>query len=353
MDILEYFYQNPPKNPKFIDRKTYFNGNKIILQGAINSGKTALLIQYLEEFGQDFLYLNLEDIRVDFIPNLNEFIKDKKIKAIGFDGVKNDFYTPCKCDNIIISTTSNSFFIDKFTKVKLNGLDYEEFIAFYRKNYEAKTLFSHFLARGNGAKSAFLQDFEVSEFLQMKIKAYLGEQKAKILSKIAAYVHQPFNTHKIYKDLKETTKISKDNIYRILSEFENENLINFVHHIDEKSSLKRVYFSDFGFKNALGYEKDPKKTVANMVFCELLKLENELFFSDEIDFFIPKKNLAILVIPFLPPEFIFLKFKKSINYYKNLGITKVEVISNSNNSNIAFEGIRCSVMPFWQWAVAL
>lgn len=42
MDILEYFYQNPPKNPKFIDRKTYFNGNKIILQGAINSGKTAL-----------------------------------------------------------------------------------------------------------------------------------------------------------------------------------------------------------------------------------------------------------------------------------------------------------------------
>ena len=75
------------------------------------------------------------------------------------------------CDNIIISSDLNSLHIDEFEEFEIFGLDYEEFILFYRKNYEARTLFSHFLIRGNLAFSPFISEFETTAFLQKHIKA--------------------------------------------------------------------------------------------------------------------------------------------------------------------------------------
>ncbi|ALV23636.1 ATPase, AAA family [Campylobacter iguaniorum] len=354
MKTLEYFYQNPPKNAKFIDRKVYFDDDKILLKGSMNSGKTTLLCEYLERF-DNFLYINLEDFRLNSqsLENLGEFIKANDIKAVGFDGVKNGFILPCKCENIIISTTSNLLNFDDFTEVKLGGLDYEEFIAFYRKSYEARTLFSHFLARGNGAKSAFLQDFEITPFLQTKLRASLDSFGIGILSQIALQIHQNFNGHQIYKNLKNLGKISKDKLYENFSYLQENNFINFIPNFNEKSMFKRVYFSDFGLRNALSFDKDPKIIIANMVFCELLKLESEIYFTDEVDFYLPKESLGIIIIPFSAPEIIFLRFKKHLKFYKQLGINKVIIISNANEANTALEGIKCQILPFWQWAVTL
>lgn len=357
MDILEYFYENPPKNGKFIDRKLKPSGNKILLKGGLNSGKTTILTEYLQNFkDKEFLYINLDDARINelnFLLNLNDFIKTKGIKALGIDGVKNDFKLQFKCENIIISTCYNSLELEGFSDFFINGFDYEEFIANYGKNYEARTLFSHFLARGNRVKTAFLQDFEITEFLQTKLRSVFKPLLISVISKLALQIHQNFNAYKIYKELKTHTKISKDKIYEAVREFEDINLICFVPHLDEKSSFKRVYFYDFGLKNVLSYEKDPKITVANMVFCELLKLQSKIYFDDKIDFYLPQKNIAIKIEPFLPPELIFLKFKKQIDHFKNLGIKKICIISNANEADNAFEGVRCVIVPFWKWAVTL
>lgn len=354
MKTLEYFYQNPPKNAKFIDRKVYFDDDKILLIGSTNSGKTTLLCEYLQSF-ENFLYINLEDFRLNLqsLENLKDFIKINNIKALGFDGAKDDFILPCECENIIVSTSSNSLNLKDFLRVKLCGLDYEEFIAFYRKNYEARTLFSHFLARGNGVKTAFLQDFEITTFLQTKLSSSLNTLQIQVLSQVALQIHQAFNAYQIYKTLKTQNKISKDKLYESLNFLKDNNFINFVPNLSEKSIFKRVYFSDFGLRNALSFDKDPKIIIANMVFCELLKLESEIYFSDEVDFYLPKESLGIIIIPFSAPEIIFLRFKKHLKFYKQLGINKVIIISNANEANTALEGIKCQILPFWQWAVTL
>lgn len=357
MQTLEYFYQNPPKNPKILNRKINLDGKKILLKGGINTGKTTFLIDFLEKFGINrFLYLNLDDLRLSskkVFLNLNEFIDANNIIAIGFDGFMEDFDISCKCPNIIVSTINRDLKLDGFDEFHIRGLDYEEFISFYRKNYDARTLFSYFMTHGNGLKSPFLQDFEIIQFLQLRLKSSYDLLQLSILKELTAQVDETFNAYKVFKLLKQTKKISKDRLYENITKFEKENMINLISNFDSRSKFKKLYFSDFSLKNVLSFQKDPKKIIANMVFCELLKLDCEIYFTREIHFYLPEKNSAILVIPFSDAKLIFLRFKKDLSYFKKLGINKIDVISNANEASSAIEGIRCNVMPFWQWATSL
>ena len=238
-------------------------------------------------------------------------------------------------------------------QLEILGLDYEEFILFYRKNYEARTLFSHFLIRGNLAFSPFLSEFETTAFLQKHIKASKGDLNIKILANIANFMHQPLNSFKIYKNLKAHIKLSKDKLYQNIADLEDQNLIKTILHINDNITLKRVYFSDFALKSALSLHKDPKATIANMVFCELLKLKKEIKYSNQIDFIVPNMSYGILILPFLPSELAILKAKKLSNHCNELGLKRVDIISNSQSQIAKFEKITYNVMPFWQWAVGL
>ena len=189
MNILENLYQNPPKSREFLERKININGFKILIKGANGSGKSSLILNHLNKF-DNFLYIDLDDVRnfgIDF-NNLNEFIKAKNIKALAIENLKSKIELP-NCDNIIISSDLNSLHIDEFEEFEIFGLDYEEFILFYRKNYEARTLFSHFLIRGNLAFSPFISEFETTAFLQKHIKASKGDLNSKILANIADFIH--------------------------------------------------------------------------------------------------------------------------------------------------------------------
>ena len=64
-------------------------------------------------------------------------------------------------------------------------------------------------------------------------------------------------------------------------------------------------------------------------------------------------NLGILILPFLPLELALLKAKKLSNYCDDLGIKRVDIISNSQSQIVKFDKITYNLMPFWQWAVWL
>lgn len=352
MSILESLYQNPPKYREFLERKIQIQSPKIILKGVNGSGKSSLILNHLSKF-DNFLYIDLDDVRSLGVElNLDEFIKAKGIKAVAIENLKEPITLP-KCDNIIISTDLNSLYMDGLDEVEILGLDYEEFMLFYHKNYEAKTLFSHFLNRGNLAFSPFLSEFEIGGFLQKYIKSSKGELNTKILANIANFIHQPLNSYQIYKNLKFHMKLSKDRLYQNIIELQDQNLIKTTKHISDDTSLKRVYFSDFALKSALSIHKDPKATIANMVFCELLKLKKEIKYSNQLDFIISDMNLGILILPFLPLELALLKAKKLSNYCDDLGIKRVDIISNSQSQIVKFDKITYNLMPFWQWAVWL
>ena len=76
MQNLKYFYENPPEVQKFIARKKQINSPKTILCGAINSGKSYILNDYISNFKKDeFLYINFADLRYKFTHLNTEFDK--------------------------------------------------------------------------------------------------------------------------------------------------------------------------------------------------------------------------------------------------------------------------------------
>ncbi|MDR2342165.1 MAG: ATP-binding protein, partial [Campylobacteraceae bacterium] len=68
-------------------------------------------------------------------------------------------------------------------------------------------------------------------------------------------------------------------------------------------------------------------------------------------FYLPKRSLAILCIPFLQPEFINRRFKKLLNELRMLGVTTLQVITLGNEGKYKDEGLTCELIPFWEWAM--
>lgn len=359
MDILNYFFENPPKLENFIPRKQSIDFKYTLLSGSPFCGKTSLALNFLYKFDK-FLYVNLGDIRLldyEFLKNLNDFVISKKLNAICIDKVESiqdqSFISNLQkiCENIVLISNQKDYNIDKFEKINLQGLDYEEFIAFYHKNYGEMTLFSHFLALGNSPKTAFLNSN--NEYLKTMLKSKFDDIQIKILTQISDKISKPFNAYEIFKILKQNYKISKDRFYGDLAFLENYGIIKFSNDLNQKAKFRRIFFSDFALKSILGFEKNPNAIIANMVFCELQKLHEVIQFSEFSDFLLPNLHQAVISVPFLSSDLAILRAKKHIKYFLDLGIHKITIISNSGEIHTAHEGIKINIMPFWYWAAGI
>jgi len=365
MQILNVLYQNPPKNIKFIDRKLTIDSSKTIIIGANASGKTSLVIDYLKKFkNEESLYINLNDIRVDkseILENLISFLKiNSNVKIVAIDNLDSqitadNFYKILKdnVENIIFTTNKKSIKLEEFKSLILHFLDYEEFIAFFHKNLDQDALFSHFLSRGRSVTSALLDISEVNSYLQNILKENLDDMHINLLKECVAFQGQSLSVYELYKRLKERIKISKDSVYASLGELEESGYISLVAKFNEPNATKRLYFEDFALRNALSFKKDFTKNFTNVIFCELFKFEEQIFYTKEIDFFLAKKKLAIICVPFSAPEIVFLKFKKLHASLKELGISKLQIISVANQAEQSIEGIKCEILPFSRWSLGL
>lgn len=349
MNALEFFYQNPPKLGNFITRKQNIEYKKTIISGSPFSGKTTLAIDFLYKF-ERFLYVDLNDLRLwndEILVRIDEFVEKNKIEAICIDGMKKEM--DFKCENIVLISEFKDLRIQGYANLELNGLDYEEFIAFYGKNYNQMTLYSHFLAIGNSPGSAL----GVQNYLKTALRARFSDLELRILSKISSEISQTFNAFKIYKELKLEMKLSKDKFYETMEKLRLKGAIDYLQNLNSKAKFARIYFGDFALKYALNFEKDPSLVISNMAFCELKKLGESMFFTQEADFFIPNLKQVIIVAPFLAPEFAVLRIKRQIRRYIEMDAFHVIVISNANDENTAFEGVKISVTPFWRWAAGI
>lgn len=353
------FYQNPPKISKFYDRKINIQSDRFVLKGTINSGKSMLLKEWLLKDGKEneILYINLDDIRCDekyIKQNLQNFLDSHKhIKVLAIDGIKNDF--DIKFDNLKVGFASRNHELNlkNFDEIIVNNLDFEEFMLFYKKKFDVGTMFSSFINYGNGAGSAFYDINEINLFLQNILKSNLDLIEIEILKQCSELVNKTFSVNAIYKILKQSMKISKDRVYESVFRLENERYINLLSKLNQENSSKKLYLSDFGMIAMLSINKNFQAIFSNIVYCELLKLKQEFFYENDIEFFIPNLRLGIVCIPFRGSDLVFLKFKKLIKKLKELKIVKFIVVSMSSSASLEIEGIKCEIMPFWQFSASL
>ena len=252
----------------------------------------------------------------------------------------------------IISTRDRELILPGFERIELLPLSFEEFIAFDKRHNEINSMISAFLAQGGGAKNPFIAPAEILEFEQRLLAANFSRTEILVLKECLGFVHAAFSVNKIYTALKPRIKISKDAVYGTIAKLERENFIRFLSKAGEPTRAKKLYFSHFNMREILTSKKDFPKKFANVLFCELLGLNTPIFYTKELDFYLPGLKMGVLVIPFSDADIIFLKFRKILSVLKRLGITSLKVVSMANSGRLEIEGIRCDVVPFYEFALS-
>ena len=278
---------------------------------------------------------------------LDEFIAKNEIEALCIDSAPRGFASEFKCENVVVASRYDNSNLKDYSNLTLRGLDFEEFIAFYPRPLAEGAAFSHFLALGNSPECAKAAS---AEGLRLSFLARFEPLERKILSRLAPRLSSPLAALQVFREIKESEKLSKDRFYRTLATLEETGAIGFVASSDEKAKFRRVFFGDFALKSLLAISKDPRAVIANMVFCELAKMEQEPVFTSFADFVLAGRALAITVSPFSDPELAALRVKKRAREFLDLGITRALVVSNAGELKTAHEGLKIEISPFWRWA---
>jgi len=316
---------------KIYERKIKLEYQNTIIYGPKGVGKTFLILDFLKNFNGKFIYIDLNDPR------------EKKLNLSGYDLVILENYNrffPLP-NTITFLTSINEFHIRGFKEIELKNLDFEEYFSFDRHQSITHS-FNYFLSDGNSAELLFLDDFFKAKKLQENLK--LMPYDYDILKFLFSHIGEKFSLYQIYQILKKTKKLSKDKFYDEIETLQKDKVIFFVDKFNSSKAPKKVFSYNFGYKNALTYDKNVLGILENMVFLEL---DDEVYYLDKANFYLPEISKIILVYPFITEMQLIDKLKK---LPRNIDFDIIEVVTISNEFEIEFKNKKVEVKPFWVWS---
>ncbi len=350
MKILQFFYDNYPKNQSFKERKIQIQTNKnLIVKGGFASGKKNLILNFLSSYkNENILFIDCADLKFDekSLLHLNSFlIYNPQIKFLVLCNFCYEFdFSILKHLNlqIILSVNMINFKLNDFEELHLDFLDFEEFISLNKKNIDIKSMVSYFLHIG---RNTITQNQEVNSTY---LKSFYSPLELNILKFISSNISGEFSTNDLFKSMKEKMQISKDTLYKNITKLEQNYTLYFVKNYEK--NLKKVYFWDFSLKNSLSIQKDFNALFENLVLNEMFKFKQEIFYTKYFDFYIPNLKIAFLCLPFKDKDLILLKIKKILSK-NHLKISSIFVITLSQNTEFFINGVRILLLPFDEWAL--
>lgn len=315
-----------------------------LICGAISSGKKSLAFYNLD----DFVYIDMSDLR--FInADFKSFIEKNNIKNL----IINEPCTEFELGNLercyILSSNKNYSYKD-FIKIKLDFLDYEEFISFSKKNYSPSEHLSNYLLLGQNPANVELSALNAALNTQKILKQSLSENEIIALKELALKIGTQTSILNLFKEFLKHKKISKNDFFKCIYSLEDKFLLHWVKHIDK--NLKKPYFCDFSMKNSLSFKKDFSKTYENLIANELLMVYDEIFYDHDISFIIKSANLGILCEAFTNKDFIKLKSKKLSKRAKDLGINQILVLSLNEQFKDSFDGVKFIGQTLNTWLIS-
>jgi hypothetical protein len=352
MEILENLYDIKHKNNHYYARKISINSKKTLINGVKKSGKTSLIIDYLTNFNhEEILYIDLNDTRVDkkyIAKNLKNFIKTKPIKILIIENYDHSFELP-EVEEIILTCKDS---IKSFDTLTLYPLDFEEFISFDTRHSNIEHIFQIYANIGSYPQIILNSSNSVHWSMQEMLHVMISDAvEFEIFKKFSEAQSSKISLFQIYNQLKSQIRISKDSLYKKVKKLEDEKMLFLVQKYGSPKSSKKLFLIDFALKNALTFKKEFLKRFQNMVFLELMKKGYTIYYSDNIDLYIPENQYGVLCIPFLPQEMIKLRLEKILLHVKELGIKKIDIVTIGNEGKFWLKNTKCSIIPFWDWAL--
>lgn len=181
-----------------------------------------------------------------------------------------------------------------------------------------------------------------------------------ILKKIAESVTKPLSFSRLTNILKNTgMAIGKQTVKNYVGYMTDSYLLftlqNYAAKLVDKETSPKYYFMDTGLLGLMLLDSKSAQ-LENLVAIELIRrygVENVFFFENnvEIDFYIPSERLAIQVSLQVLDDIDTKEretraFAKLNNFIPD---SKCILITNSEETNLEYDGIDIEVIPIWKW----
>ncbi len=350
--ILNIFFTNKPKTEQFFPRKIKLpKQGSFHLYGARGTGKTALIIDYLNSLKDKYLYIDCQDPifileDIDSI-EIETFIKEEGINTVVLDHYFEGFLDtlPKASQLIVISRHEQNVPLPKY---ELMPLDFEEFINF-KKGSDAPSIFSLY------TKSGSLPRVAKSGSSMLSCREIFFEkfdtQEGKVIMVLALFQAKTATSHQIYQRAKEYFKISKDWIYKTIKNYENEKLL-FQIPLHQSGIGKKIFLYDFVLSRYLNKHQTFSVTFDSIVALALIK--NRLTPKASISplgYFI--NSSFIQISPFESEVDIWQKIHSNFSFYTQNGIKEVTIVTVNISYSFKIKNINFRALPFYEWIIEL
>jgi len=356
MHIIQSLFEEAPKRVRFTTRKYNIENPKTIIYGVSGSGKTALVLNHLHTSHtldkKKFLYIDLNDLRINDSIDSNElekFCKDNSIDILAVENYNGSLELP-NVEQIII-TSQSPINLDGFHHIRLMGLDFEEFIAFDTRFENLQESLSHYLKNGNFPELLFTHESQHSRILQNLLKLKLNSLELKIIIRASQDSGRKISAHQIFTKIKLQMKTSKDSFYSAFEKLQKNGYIYLIAKFNQPRAAKKLFLCDFRLQNILSFKKDFNTTFANLIVLQLLKLNLQIRYTDEIDFYIYNEKRVVLSIPFINHEQLDSRLHSLDEMIENKNIKKIEIVTMNREQHFNYKEIEVDITPFTQWAL--
>ena len=359
----------------------------LVIIGIRQCGKSTLALQFVNKTGQDYFYLNFEDIRLSSFETadfslLDKLIKDSKCELLFFDEIQNapkwELYIRQKLNEKyhVVLTGSNASMLSRELGTKLTGrhlekelfpFSYSEFLRWAEKKtcvesfdeYLQSGGFPEFLKTGNMEIVSNLQNDIIYRDIAVRYKLRDASSLRRLFSYLASNASQQISPSKLTSvcGVKSSTTVLE-----YLSYFEASYLIQimpqFAYSLKAQSlAPKKVYISDLGLIQAssVSFSKNFGALLENFVFNHLrLQTKDLCYFSNsnsECDFIAnPNKNpLCIQVCYDMNSD----NQDREINgIFAALDFFNVKegyILTRNSRDEILKNGKRVNVLPAWEY----
>jgi len=355
MNTLEACYEYEFSKITFVERKLKITHPKTILMGAPKSGKSYLIYDYLSTFkNEEYLYIDLLDLKNDkdnIKTNLKSFIQASAIKVLVIENFDFDFELPL-CQSIIISTNKNDTLLG-FKKLYLQALDFEEYILHDNKHQNITNSFNTFFKYGNLPEIISYDDSNKLRRTQEVLRLFCKDStELRIMLLLFLNIDEKKSIYQLFSTLKKKMKISKDKFYETCKIYEENQIIFFIEKFNQEKAVKKLYCYNHGFMNSISHTKKFKHEFTNMLYLELHQKYKDIFYLDNVDFYIASENLFVLSIPFFNDFILNSITKKLLMSIAEYNIQDIVIVTISNSKTIFLEDLEVQILPFYEWALS-
>ncbi len=353
MKRLDYFQNSVPVNSAYTYRKLQIpDEDHINLYGARGAGKSALVIDYLQDMDEEtLLYIDCEDPNLSFVPlttiELQTYIEEDGIELLVLDHYDSHHLDILPHAERMIIISRSPLKLDTFSLVELFPLDYEEFLAFERGISQSSS-FNHFLKLGTlpiMSKSPHRGTEELKTFLYSRF----DKQEIALLIILATYQTHHLTTNQLFIAAKERFKVSKDWLYSKIKRFQQEGILYFIDDSYQKGGKKLILF-DFALSKYLTMGQPFITQFDTMIALALFK-HHRLFTTLGIHGYITQNGELIIPAPFESEESIWKKSHNKFSLYKKHGVRTVTIVTVANTYDYEIEKIKFEALPFYEWSI--